>query len=99
MLDGRYHRGFDPERKDSNHDPRIRQDEHGYYIMSLSENSKVYLSDYYKFLELTFEKAKVTRLKIKDKLAGTSNEYAESIAYFRAKLVIIELVMKNIVRF
>ena len=98
MLDGRYHRGFDPE-SNKNHDPRIKQDEHGFFIMSLSENSKVYLSDYYKFLELTFEKAKTTRLHVKEQLETTSNEYAESIAYYRAKLVIIELVMKNIVRF
>ena len=51
MLDGRYQRGFSQERLESTNDPKIRHDEYGYYIMSLSENSKVYFDDFYHFLE------------------------------------------------
>ena len=99
MLDNRYHRGFSPERLEDNRDPRIRKDEYGHYIMSLSENTKVYFSDYYKFLEMTFDTARVSRIKIKAKLAETSDKYHESIAFYRAKLVIIEMVMKNLIKF
>ena len=48
MLEGRYQQGFSAERLAETNDPRIRQDQVGYYIMSISENSKVYFSDYYK---------------------------------------------------
>lgn len=100
MLNNRYHRGFSQERLEScNNDPRIKKDEYGHYIMSLSENSKVYFSDYYKFMELAYNKALENRKKVKIRLDDTSPKYTESIAFLRAKLVILELAMKNIIKF
>lgn len=99
MLEGRYQRGFSQERLESTNDPKIRNDEHGYYIMSLSENSKVYFDDFYHFLELTFENANTEKAILSEKLMTTTSEFNESIAFYRAKLVIIDLLMKNIRRF
>lgn len=99
MLEGRYQRGFSPERLDSTQDPRIRRDENGFYIMSLSENSKVYFEDYYRFLEMTYDNALHEKKRITERLETTSLEYAESIAYYRAKAVIIDLLLRNLRRF
>ena len=99
MLDGRYQRGFSQERLESTNDPKIRHDEYGYYIMSLSENSKVYFDDFYHFLELAYKNSANEKARLSEKLMTTTSEFNESIAYFRAKSVIIDLLMKNIRRF
>lgn len=99
MLDGRYQRGFSQERLESTSDPKIRKDEYGFYIMSLSENSKVYFDDFYHFLELAYDNASKEKSRLSEKLMTTTSEFNESIAYFRAKSVIIDLLMKNIRRF
>lgn len=99
MLAGRYQRGFTAERLETVKEPRIRKDEVGYYTMSLSENTKVYFEDYYRFLELTFHNALVERARLQQKLAATPPTYAESISFLRAKTVIIDLVLKTIRRF
>lgn len=99
MLEGRYQRGFSQERIDNTNDPRIRQDEKGSYIMSLSESSKVYFDDYYRFMELTYDKTMREKIRVQFCLEETSNEYSESQAYYRAKLVIIDQLLKQIRRF
>ena len=99
MLEGRYQRGFSQERLDHTHDPKVRSDENGHYIMTLSENSKVYFEDYYRFLELTYANAENEKVRIAKRLEDLDPEYAESIAFFRAKAVIVDLLMRNIRRF
>jgi hypothetical protein len=99
MLDGRYQKGFSPQRLASTKEPKIRKDDKGYYIMSLSENSKVYFDDFYRFLEMTYAKAKVERQRINEKLADTPPDRTESIAYYRAKGVIVDLLLRTIIKF
>lgn len=99
MLEGKYHRGFSPERLNTIAEPKVRKDDKGHYMMSLSENSKVYFDDFYKFLELAYENATRERQIVQFKLAALKPEYVESIAFFRAKTVIIDLLMKNIRQF
>ena len=99
MLEGRYQRGFSPERLEITKDPKIRKDENGYFIMSLSENSKVYFEDFYRFLELTYNKAYLEKHQILEKLSKIPKTYSESIAFFRAKLVIIDVLLRNVRRF
>lgn len=99
MLDGKYQRGFSPERLASGIDPRIRKDEGGYFIMSLSESSKVYFEDYYAFLRNTYIRASIERVKIDEKLRTTSPEKSESVAYYRARAVIVDLLMRTVRRF
>lgn len=99
MLDGKYKRGFSQQRIAELNDPRIRTDERGQYIMSLSENTKVYLDDFYGFLERTYDKAMSERILMDSKIAATDPTQAETISYYRARGVIVDLLMKTIVRF
>jgi hypothetical protein len=99
MLDGKYKRGFSQQRIEELNDPRIRTDEKGQYIMSLSENTRVYLEDFYSFLERTYDKAMAERILLDNKIAATDPSQAETISYYRARGVIVDLLMKTIIRF
>jgi len=99
MLEGRYQRGFSTDRLESNMDPRIRKDDYGFYLMSLSESSKVYFNDYYRFLEMTYEKTSNEKDRIQNCLLVTSDQLSETISYYRAKLVIIDQLLKYIRRY
>jgi hypothetical protein len=99
MLDDRYQRGFSPQRLASNSEPKIRKDDNGHFIMSLSENSKVYFDDFYKFLEMTYTKAEAEQHALKEKIEQTHNGRAETIAYYRAKGVIVDLLLRAVIKF
>ena len=99
MLEGRYHQGFSNQRLSQVTDAKIRQDENGFYMMSISEDSKVYFEDYYKFMEMTYHRALFEKERIKEKLATLPESYTETIAYLRAKAVIIDVLLKNVRRF
>jgi len=99
MLEGRYQKGFSPERLVANQEPKVRKDERGYYIMSLSENTRVYFNDFYSFLEITYERASATRMALDEKIAATSDDSAETLAYYRANGVIVDLLMRTVRRF
>ncbi|MEA3297505.1 MAG: hypothetical protein U9R56_06535 [candidate division Zixibacteria bacterium] len=99
MLDGKYRRGFSPERLASIRDPRVRKDENGYFIMSLSENSKVYFDDFYRFLEVAYARISTERMILDQKLSSISKDHVETMAYLRARGVIVDLVLKTVRRF
>ena len=99
MLENKYHRGFSTERLASAHEPKVREDDKGYFIMSLSENTKVYFEDFYTFLEATYDKARGEKDRILAKMAVTSADQSESLSYYRAKCVIIDLLLRTIRRF
>ena len=99
MLEGRYQRGFSNERLASSTDPRVHRDEKGYFTMSLSENTKVYFEDYYRFLELNYQNAANERDSVLLKLANTPETHEESTAFYRAKSVILDLLLRTIRRF
>jgi len=99
MLEGRYQRGFSPERLASQQEPKVRKDERGYYIMSLSENARVYFEDFYSFLSLTYTRAVEVRKVLDDAIADTPEDHAETVAFYRAKGVIVDLLLRTIRRF
>lgn len=99
MLDGRYKRGFSNDRFDRIPEPKVRKDEFGYFMMSLSENTKVYFDDYYAFLERTFLKAGMARDEIDKKISETAPDSTETLAFYRAKGVIVDLLMRTVIRF
>ncbi|MFQ6008237.1 MAG: hypothetical protein ACE5K8_04720 [Candidatus Zixiibacteriota bacterium] len=99
MLDGRYQRGFSYERLASTKEPKIRKDDKGYFIMSLSENTKVYFDNFYGFLELTYAKAKEEKQSLKEKLDRTPQRNSEVIAYYRAKGVIVDLLLRTVIQY
>jgi len=99
MLDGRFQRGFSNERLATIVEPRVRRDGRGFYIMSLSENRKVYFEDYYHFLKLAYSQTADEHRHMSKRLGSTASGQAETQAYYRAKLVICDIVMKTIRRF
>lgn len=99
MLEGRYQRGFSTERLATNQEPKVRKDERGYYLMSLSENAKVYFEDFYSFLELTYQRALAERQALNDKIAVTAADSSETLSFYRAKGVIVDLLMRTVRRF
>jgi hypothetical protein len=99
MLEGKFQRGFSPERLASTVEPKVRKDERGYFIMSLSESTKVYFDDFYSFLCATYDRASGERDRIRGKLLETPRRQSETIAYYRAQLVIIDLLQRTIRRF
>lgn len=99
MLDGKFQRGFSTERLASTVEPKVRRDERGYFIMSLSENTKVYFEDYYAFLRMTYDRATVERDSVRRKLLETPRSMSETIAFYRAKLVVLDLLQRTIRRF
>jgi len=99
MLDGRYQRGFSTERLNSKQEPKVRRDERGFYIMSLSENARVYFEDFYAFLRLAYERAAATRKALDTRIAATPEQNVETMAYYRAKGVIVDLLMRTVRRF
>ena len=99
MLDGKFQRGFSAERLATTHEPKVRRDDHGNFIMSLSENSKVYFEDYYTFLKLVYIRSKADQEAIRKKLAATPKDHVETIAFYRARMVIIDVLQRAILRF
>jgi hypothetical protein len=99
MLDNKFQRGFSQERLASMKEPKVRKDENGYFIMSLSENSKVYFEDYYLFLRLVYDRAKAEKESLQHKIAMTSPKAEETRAFLRAKAVIVDLVLRTVLRF
>ncbi len=99
MLDNRHQRGFSPQTLATMNDPRIRQDENGPFIMSLSENSKVYFEDYYHFLRLAYQRSTTERASLDEKIAQTPASHLETLSFYRAKGVIVDLLMRSIQRF
>ncbi len=67
--------------------------------MSLSENAKVYFEDFYSFLELTYAKAAADRQALSRKLDEADPSRAEALSYYRAKAVVIDLLLRTIIRF
>lgn len=100
MLDAKFRRGFSTDRLIERPEPRVQKDDRGHYVMSLSENTKVYLDDFYRFLESTYNRAKAERLMLDDKITRLNgDDYGETLAYYRARGVIVDLLMKTVVRF
>ncbi len=99
MLDAKYQRGFTADKLADSREPRIRKDDVGYFLMSLSENTKVYFDDYYRFLEMVYKRAGHERAILDEKIEQTSPDSVETLAYYRARGVIVDLVLQTVRRF
>ena len=99
MLDTKFQRGFTPEKLAISKEPRIRKDDSGYFVMSLSENNKVYFDDYYRFMETVYSRSQAERAMLDQKIAATPLDSVETVAYYRARGVIVDLVIQTVRRF
>ena len=99
MLDGKFERGFTQDKLAVNRDGRIRKDDRGFFLMSLSENTKVYFEDFYRFLETTWSRALVQKEQLEAKLTATASDHSETCAFYRSQIVIMDLLMRATRRF
>ncbi|MEW5874929.1 MAG: hypothetical protein AB1752_07110 [Candidatus Zixiibacteriota bacterium] len=89
-------RGFPPQRLENQSEPKVKRDERGYYVMTLSENLKVYFEDYYQFLELLASKCVTELDHVTDCIAKCANGHEESLAYYRARKIVIDVLYRNV---
>ncbi|MFH2037714.1 MAG: hypothetical protein ABIJ45_15035 [Candidatus Zixiibacteriota bacterium] len=95
MLDNKFKPGFTTERLDSVAEPKVHKDDDGHYIFTLSENVKVYFEDYYTFLEKVYERCDAELKELELKIANTSPDNVETISFYRARKIIIDIVFKT----
>lgn len=99
MLEDKYQRGFTLERLDSVSEPKVHSDDEGFYIFTLSENVKVYFDDYYNFLRNVYRRCQQELTAIDEKLELTPDDKCETVSFYRAKKIIIEIVFKTVKSF
>jgi hypothetical protein len=89
-------RGFPANRLDGPREPKVKKDDRGFYIMTLSENIKVYFEDYYQLLELLASRCAAELEHVSAAMASCPDNHPESMSYYRARRIIVELVYKNV---
>jgi len=99
MLASRFERGFSTERLGRFSEPKIKKDADGFYIMTLSENVKVYIEDFYGFLEELWSKASRSLEDIECKLAETDSDMEETVSYYLSQRIIFKIILKTVKSF
>jgi hypothetical protein len=89
-------RGFTEEKLKRIREPKVKQDEGGYYIYTVNEGVKVYVEDFYSFLE-GVEIACLNDLRsLKEKMLHCDLKCDETLAYYLARKIIAEVILKNV---
>ena len=96
MLTNGLEKGFTEYNLPLIKNPKVGRDKVGWYIYTFSENAKVYFDDFYRFLEKTEIKALREIKDLEKKLSETPESNQESLAFYRAKKIIIEQVLKHL---
>lgn len=96
MLTNGLERGFTEYNLPLIKNPKVGHDKLGWYIYTFSENSKVYFDNYYRFLENTEIKALKEIKGLGKNIADTPDQNDESLAFYRAKKIIIERALKHL---
>ena len=96
MLSNGLERGFTDTSLPLTKNPKIGKDKLGWYIYTTSENAKVYFDTFYRFLENSEVKCLRELKELDKKIADTSPEHEETLAYLRARKIIIEQIVKHL---
>ncbi|MCK4857175.1 MAG: hypothetical protein KAT58_04330 [candidate division Zixibacteria bacterium] len=96
MISTEIKRGFEEKRFKNNIEPRVKQDEGGYFIYTLSENVKVYFEDYYQFLKRVEKNTLAELNDLKAKIKQTGEEEQELRSYYYAKRGILMTLLKTV---
>jgi hypothetical protein len=99
MLEDKFKRGFTEEKLRAISEPKVHKDGGGYYINTLSENIKVYFDDYYEFLEKIYLRCDRELCDLDHKIEDTAKELTETLSYYRARKIIVELTKKTALSF
>jgi hypothetical protein len=96
MLSNRIKKGFSPEKLRKVKEPKVHKDEAGYYIYTINENAKVYFDDFYTFLENAEKRCSEERKRLEEKMDECDPQKTETMSYYRARKIIVELVLENV---
>jgi hypothetical protein len=96
MLTNGLEKGFTEYNLPLIKNPKVGRDKVGWYIYTFSENAKVYFDDFYRFLENTEIKALREIKDLEKKIGGSPESNQESLAYYRARKIIIEQALKHL---
>jgi len=99
MLSNICKRGFPKDRIENIPEPKIKRDDNGYFIQSVSEGIKVYLEDYYSFLEELWDRTVPIYREVQNQLDDTPETSMEAKAYYRSRKLIMEVVLSTIKKF
>jgi hypothetical protein len=99
MISANVKRGFPVDRFKKRIEPRVKSDEGGHYLYTLSENVKVYFEDYYGFLEKIEQKALADLEEVKGKLPESQSQEEELRSYLHARQAILEVLLKTLYDF
>lgn len=99
MLGQSVERGFPQERLERFSEPKIKKDEKGFYIMTLSENVKVYIEDFYVFLEELWERVNRRLEETEFKLDNTDPSLEETTSFYRSQRIIFKILLRTVKSF
>jgi hypothetical protein len=89
-------RGFSNEKLKKIKEPKVKEDEGGYYIYTVNENVKVYFEDFYTFLEEVERRGLSELRSLREKIASCDPKCEETSAYYCARKIIVEVILKNL---
>ncbi len=92
-------RGFAANRFEKSVEPRVKKDDGGFYLYTLSENVKVYFDDYYAFLEQVEGRALADLADVKSKQSELGPHDHELAAYLYARRKVIEVLLRTVYDF
>jgi len=96
MLTNGLERGFNEHNLPLVKNPKVGKDKSGWYLYTISENAKVYFDDFYKFLAATEIKALKDLNELETNISRTPHRNEETLAFYRAKKIIVERVLKHL---
>jgi hypothetical protein len=99
MLLNGLERGFTEDVIKKTKDPRLGRDEGGAFVYTTSENIKVYFDEFYAFLEKIDKRSAKELESLNKKIGTTADDHEESLAFYRAKKIIVEQLAKNIIQY
>jgi hypothetical protein len=89
-------RGFPEEWLKKQKEPKIKKDEKGYYLYTVNENAKVYLEDFYNFLEKVEKRCMEEMKSLRERINDCDPQRQETLAYLNARKIIVEVILKNV---
>lgn len=99
MLSNGIKRGFPKERLKKIKEPKVHKDEGGFFIFTINENTKVYFEDFYTFLEKAEKRCLGEKRQLEEKLSNCDPQKTETLSYYRARKIIVDLILKNVYGF
>ncbi len=96
MLANGLERGFTERNLPLTKNSKVGRDKLGWYTYTTSENVKVYFDDFYSFLEITEATCLKELKQLNDKFKSIPEEQEETLAYLRARKIIIERLLKHL---